>query len=49
MYLIIDLQTDSEVACEEAARLTAEIQEENTPDDEDDLCEYHDMAPPDGG
>ncbi|XP_037048816.1 uncharacterized protein LOC119083250 isoform X5 [Bradysia coprophila] len=41
--------TDSEVACEEAARLTAEIQEENTPDDEDDMCEYHTMAPPDGG
>lgn len=48
MYLIYS-QTDSEVACEEAARLTAEIQEENTPEDEDDLCEYHDMAPPDGG
>ncbi|XP_037048815.1 uncharacterized protein LOC119083250 isoform X4 [Bradysia coprophila] len=42
-------RTDSEVACEEAARLTAEIQEENTPDDEDDMCEYHTMAPPDGG
>ncbi|CAG9765290.1 unnamed protein product [Ceutorhynchus assimilis] len=43
-----DNLTDSEVACEEAARLTAEQQE----GDEDDLsyCDYHDLPPPpDGG
>ncbi|KAF7284291.1 monocarboxylate transporter 14 isoform X2 [Rhynchophorus ferrugineus] len=43
-----DNLTDSEVACEEAARLTAEQQEE----DEDGLsyCDYHDLPPPpDGG
>lgn len=46
----IFFQTDSEVACEEAARLTADIQDENTPEDDDELCEYHDMPPPpDGG
>ncbi|KAG5893830.1 hypothetical protein JTB14_018332 [Gonioctena quinquepunctata] len=40
-------RTDSEVACEEAARLTAEQQED---DDEDDYCDYHDLPPPpDGG
>lgn len=54
IYLISELckicsQTDSEVACEEAARLTADIQDD-TPDDDDELCEYHDMPPPpDGG
>lgn len=38
------------MACEEAARLTADIQDENTPDDDDEMCEYHDMPPPpDGG
>ncbi|XP_050297027.1 monocarboxylate transporter 3 isoform X2 [Anthonomus grandis grandis] len=41
-------RTDSEVACEEAARLTAEQQE----GDEEELsyCDYHDLPPPpDGG
>ncbi|XP_057668768.1 monocarboxylate transporter 3-like isoform X2 [Diorhabda carinulata] len=39
--------TDSEVACEEAARLTAEQQED---DFEDEYCYYHDLPPPpDGG
>lgn len=48
-FLLAFLQTDSEVACEEAARLTADIQDD-TPDDDDELCEYHDMPPPpDGG
>ncbi|XP_031622504.1 uncharacterized protein LOC116340250 isoform X4 [Contarinia nasturtii] len=43
-------RTDSEVACEEAARLTADIQDENTPEDDEEICEYHDMPPPpDGG
>lgn len=44
-------RTDSEIACEEAARLTAELQDENSPDDDDDdLCEFHDLPPPpDGG
>lgn len=37
------------MACEEVARLTADIQDENTPDDDDDLCEYHDMPPPPDG
>lgn len=47
---LVFLQTDSDVACEEAARLTAELQEEQSPDDDDDMCEYHDMPPPpDGG
>lgn len=48
---LLELQTDSEVACEEAARLTADIQDDNTPeDDDDDMCELHDMPPPpDGG
>ncbi|CAH0552901.1 unnamed protein product [Brassicogethes aeneus] len=40
--------TDSEVACEEAARLTAEQQEED--DDGLSYCDYHDLPPPpDGG
>ncbi|XP_049284550.1 monocarboxylate transporter 13 isoform X2 [Anopheles funestus] len=42
------LVTDSEIACEEAARLTAD-QEDPSPDD-DEGCDYHDMPPPpDGG
>ncbi|CAH0552902.1 unnamed protein product [Brassicogethes aeneus] len=41
-------RTDSEVACEEAARLTAEQQEED--DDGLSYCDYHDLPPPpDGG
>uniref|UniRef100_A0A4Y0AXR7 Major facilitator superfamily (MFS) profile domain-containing protein n=1 Tax=Anopheles funestus TaxID=62324 RepID=A0A4Y0AXR7_ANOFN len=41
-------RTDSEIACEEAARLTAD-QEDPSPDD-DEGCDYHDMPPPpDGG
>lgn len=40
--------TDSEVACEEAARLTAEQQEED--EDNMSVCDYHDLPPPpDGG
>ncbi|XP_050497634.1 monocarboxylate transporter 3 isoform X2 [Diabrotica virgifera virgifera] len=40
-------RTDSEVACEEAARLTAEQQEDEF---EDEYCYYHDLPPPpDGG
>ncbi|XP_017486477.1 PREDICTED: monocarboxylate transporter 4 [Rhagoletis zephyria] len=44
-------RTDSEVACEEAARLTADLQEGAvSPDDEDDLSEYGELPPPpDGG
>lgn len=43
-------QTESELACEEAARLTAEIQEGDGQDDDYDACEYHDLPPPpDGG
>ncbi|KAJ8911075.1 hypothetical protein NQ315_015247, partial [Exocentrus adspersus] len=39
--------TDSEVACEEAARLTVEQQED---EEEEDYCDYHDLPPPpDGG
>lgn len=48
-YFLVRFKTDSEVACEEAARLTADIQDENTPDDDDELCEYHDMPPPPDG
>lgn len=41
-------QTDSEVACEEAARLTAEQQQED--DEDEEYCDYHDLPPPpDGG
>ncbi|XP_017781840.1 PREDICTED: monocarboxylate transporter 3 isoform X2 [Nicrophorus vespilloides] len=41
--------TDSEVACEEAARLTAEQQETECYEDEE-YCDYHDIPPPpDGG
>lgn len=37
------------MACEEAARLTAEIQED-TPDEDDELGDYQEMPPPpDGG
>ncbi|XP_035796024.1 uncharacterized protein LOC118468863 isoform X2 [Anopheles albimanus] len=44
------LVTDSDIACEEAARLTAEQQEDPSPEDDDAACEYHDMPPPpDGG
>ncbi|CAH1953803.1 unnamed protein product [Acanthoscelides obtectus] len=40
-------RTDSEAACEEAARLTAEQQED---DEDDEYCDYHDLPPPpDGG
>lgn len=44
-------RTDSEVACEEAARLTADLQEGTvSPEDEDDLSEYGELPPPpDGG
>lgn len=46
----ISLQTDSEVACEEAARLTAELQEEAASPEDEESCEYHDLPPPpDGG
>ncbi|XP_062561871.1 monocarboxylate transporter 14 isoform X7 [Armigeres subalbatus] len=42
--------TDSDIACEEASRLTADLQDEATPEDDDGMCEYHDMPPPpDGG
>ncbi|XP_055705456.1 monocarboxylate transporter 14 isoform X2 [Phlebotomus papatasi] len=42
--------TDSEVACEEAARLTAELQEEAASPEDEESCEYHDLPPPpDGG
>ncbi|XP_049530524.1 uncharacterized protein LOC125948463 isoform X3 [Anopheles darlingi] len=42
--------TDSDIACEEAARLTAEQQEDPSPEDDEAACEYHDMPPPpDGG
>ncbi|XP_039436473.1 monocarboxylate transporter 3-like isoform X2 [Culex pipiens pallens] len=42
--------TDSDIACEEASRLTAELQEEASPEDDDGMCGYHDMPPPpDGG
>lgn len=43
-------RTDSDIACEEASRLTADLQDEATPEDDDGMCEYHDMPPPpDGG
>ncbi|CAD7002481.1 unnamed protein product [Ceratitis capitata] len=44
-------RTDSEVACEEAARLTADLQEGAvSPDEDDDLSEYGELPPPpDGG
>ncbi|XP_055634372.1 monocarboxylate transporter 3-like isoform X3 [Toxorhynchites rutilus septentrionalis] len=44
------MRTDSDIACEESSRLTAELQEEASPEDDDGMCEYHDMPPPpDGG
>ncbi|XP_065084865.1 uncharacterized protein LOC135707064 isoform X2 [Ochlerotatus camptorhynchus] len=43
-------RTDSDIACEEASRLTADLQDEVSPEDDDGMCEYHDMPPPpDGG
>ncbi|XP_053693164.1 monocarboxylate transporter 2 isoform X2 [Sabethes cyaneus] len=43
-------RTDSDIACEEASRLTADLQDEASPEDDDGMCEYHDMPPPpDGG
>ncbi|XP_012157214.1 monocarboxylate transporter 4 [Ceratitis capitata] len=44
-------RTDCEVACEEAARLTADLQEGAvSPDEDDDLSEYGELPPPpDGG
>ncbi|XP_037913959.1 uncharacterized protein LOC119653442 isoform X3 [Hermetia illucens] len=46
----VSFTTESELACEEAARLTAEIQEGDGQDDDYDACEYHDLPPPpDGG
>lgn len=51
LILVLCFQTDSEVACEEAARLTAEQEADNNPE-EDVLsyCDYHDLPPPpDGG
>ncbi|XP_058455103.1 monocarboxylate transporter 2 isoform X4 [Malaya genurostris] len=42
--------TDSNIACEEASRLTDDLQDEVSPEDDDGMCEYHDMPPPpDGG
>lgn len=47
---LIYLQTDIEASAEEATRLTADTQDENSPEDDDEMCEYHDMPPPpDGG
>ncbi|XP_052869635.1 monocarboxylate transporter 3 isoform X2 [Anopheles cruzii] len=43
-------RTDSDIACEEAARLTGDQQDDPSPDDDEAGCEYHDMPPPpDGG
>ncbi|XP_037938989.1 monocarboxylate transporter 4 [Teleopsis dalmanni] len=44
-------RTDSEIACEEAARLTADIQEGvGSPEDDDDISDYGELPPPpDGG
>ncbi|XP_031332551.1 monocarboxylate transporter 7 isoform X3 [Photinus pyralis] len=42
--------TDSEVACEEAARLTAEQEGDGQDEDGISYCDYHDIPPPpDGG
>lgn len=41
-------QTDSEVACEEAARLTAELQEGGESPDDDDEINYNELPPPPG-
>lgn len=40
-------QTESEIACEEAARLTAELQEADSPDDDDEI-NYNELPPPPG-
>ncbi|XP_062561868.1 monocarboxylate transporter 14 isoform X4 [Armigeres subalbatus] len=49
-FLMTSYGTDSDIACEEASRLTADLQDEATPEDDDGMCEYHDMPPPpDGG
>ncbi|XP_055547551.1 monocarboxylate transporter 2 isoform X2 [Wyeomyia smithii] len=43
-------RTDSDIVCEEASRLTGDLQDEASPEDDDGMCEYHDMPPPpDGG
>lgn len=43
-------QTDSEIACEEAARLTAEQEGDVGDEDGGSYCDYHDIPPPpDGG
>lgn len=43
-------RTESEIACEEAARLTADMQEGTSPEDDDDISEYQELPPPpDGG
>jgi hypothetical protein len=39
-------KTESEIACEEAARLTAELQEAG--DDDDDEINYNELPPPPG-
>lgn len=42
-------RTDSDIACEEQCRLTNDLPDEVSPED-DDVCGYHDMPPPpDGG
>jgi hypothetical protein len=41
------IQTESEIACEEAARLTAELQEADSPDDDDEI-NYNELPPPPG-
>lgn len=41
-------QTDSEIACEEAARLTAELQEGGESPDDDDEINYNELPPPPG-
>jgi hypothetical protein len=44
--LFISSKTESEIACEEAARLTAELQEAG--DDDDDEINYNELPPPPG-
>lgn len=41
-------QTDSEIACEEAARLTAELQDGGDSPDDDDEINYNELPPPPG-
>lgn len=41
-------QTDSEIACEEAARLTSELQEGGDSPDDDDEINYNELPPPPG-